>query len=151
MCGKFNYFGIIFKVVSVIRAASKWVNSLFLLKRKASRMNVSINEVQLNTTATGGSYRLLSRPFRISLLILQMGLKHVMTRWLILIAAHSCMHACIKIIPCWVIGSQYRTPMCYPVKSLFIVLFLQVHKVLVWPTLLLCEWKNHIWRWLVCH
>lgn len=30
-----------------------------------------------------------------------------------------------------------------PVKSLFIVLFLQVYKVLVRSTLLLREWKSH--------
>lgn len=43
-------------------------------------MNVRINEVQLNTTPTDGSYRLLSLPLRTRLLILQVGVKHVMTR-----------------------------------------------------------------------
>lgn len=31
------------------------------------------------------------------------------------------------------------------------VLFLQVYKILVWTTLLLCVWKSHIWGLLVCH
>lgn len=55
--------------------------------------------------------------------------------------AYSCVHT-LKSLPCWVIGSQYRTPMFYPVMPLFIVPFLQGCKVLVWPTLLLSEWKS---------
>lgn len=43
-------------------------------------MNVSTNEVQLNTPPPDGSYRLLSRPLGIRLLSLQVGVKHVMTR-----------------------------------------------------------------------
>ena len=56
-----------------------------------------------------------------------------------------------KSLPLWVVGSQDKTPMCYSVKPLFMVLFLQVCKILVWPTLLLCVWKSHIWSLLVCH
>lgn len=56
-----------------------------------------------------------------------------------------------KSLPLWVVGSRGKTPMCYSVKPLFMVLFLQVYKILVWPTLLLCVWKSHIWSLLVCH
>lgn len=51
-----------------------------------------------------------------------LGVKHVMTWWWILMVARPRAHT-LKSLPHWVIGSQYRTPMCYPVKSLFIVLF----------------------------
>lgn len=56
-----------------------------------------------------------------------------------------------KSLPLWVVGLQDKTPMCYSVKPLFMVLFLQVYKILVWTTLLLCVWKSHIWSLLVCH
>lgn len=55
-----------------------------------------------------------------------------------------------KSLPLWVVGLLDKTPMCYSVKPLFMVLFLQVYKILVWTTLLLCVWKSHIWSLLVC-
>lgn len=56
-----------------------------------------------------------------------------------------------KLLPLWVVGLQDKTPMCYSVKPLFMVLFLKVYKILGWTTPLLCVWKSHIWCLLVCH
>ena len=87
---------------------------------------------------------------RIIHLILQMGGGGLNTHDdRILMAAHT--YTPKKSLPLWVVGSQDKTPMCYSVKPLFMVLFLQVCKILVWPTLLLCVWKSHIWSLLVCH
>lgn len=84
-------------------------------------------------------------------LILQMEVKHSASWWQ---HFNGCIHMhphTQKSLPLWVVGLQDRTPMCYSVKPLFIVLFLQVYKILVWTTLLLCVWKSHIWSLLVCH
>lgn len=86
--------------------------------------------------------------YRITHLILQMGggggVKH--SWWQ---NFNGCTHIYTKKIiaslSCWFTGQDPH------VKPLFMVLFLQVCKILVWPTLLLCVWKSHIWSLLVCH
>lgn len=55
-----------------------------------------------------------------------------------------------KSLPHWVVGLQDKTPTCYSVKPLFMVLFLQVYKILVWTTRLLYVLRSHIWGLLVC-
>ena len=65
-------------------------------------------------------------------------------------SVHTCTHI-QKSLPHWVVALQDKTPTCYSVKPLFMVLFLQVYKILVWTTRLLYVWKSHIWGLLVCH
>lgn len=91
--------------------------------------------------------KLLSSHHRITHLNWQIGVKqHIDDR--IYTATYTCTQ---KSLPLWLVGLQDKTPMCYSVRPLFMVLFLLVYKILVWTTLLFCVWKNHIWSLLVCH
>lgn len=66
----------------------------------------------------------------------------------ILMAAHT-YRKFIALMSCWYAGQNSQVLL---IKSLFMVLFLQVYKILVWATLLLCvSEKSHICSLLGCH